>query len=131
MEDIENLRRTVADAYDVMIEEDELTGFIADIGPYYVQFAKSNALAHLGQDGTIMMEAVHNVYLGDEHRIDSDQEANIMSLGFELAEDDMGPINWRKWGDIDNCREELIDSTVSAFDKVYHVVPGNLKITFV
>ena len=40
------------------------------------------------------MEAVHNTYLDDE-QIDSDQEAKLASLGFELAEDDLGPINWR------------------------------------
>ncbi len=131
MEDIENLRRMIANAYDVMMEEDSLTGFIAEIGPYYVQFAKPNAVAHLGQDGTIMVEAVHNVNLrDDEHKIDLDQEAALISLGFELAKDDMGPINWRKWSNIETSRE-FIDTTVTVFDRIYFVVPGYLKISFV
>ena len=131
MEDIENLRKMVGVAYDVMMREDKLTGLIAEIEHYYVQFAKSNAVAHLGQDGTLLMEAVHNTYLDDEHKIDSDQEAKLASLGFELAEDDLGPINWRKWGDVETCRMDFVESTVKAFDEVFYVFPGYLKISFV
>jgi len=129
-ENIENMRREVSNAFDKMMKE-EITGFIAKIEPYYVQFVKPNA-AIWGKEGRIIMEAVHNVHLDEDHQIDGEQEGALREMGFTVKEDDMGPINWETWARLDESLDQwLIGVAVRVLSEVFEADPDGLEIKFV
>lgn len=124
-DDAEKLKIEISKAFDKMVENEVSgVGFIATIEPFYVQFITY-------EDGEVGMEAVHNVYLKDEHKISREQEKALEDIGFELLSDGNGdPINWHVWEKAEHARS-LLDVSVRVLLDVYGADSEDLKIEFV